>query len=273
VASDDVRKAFDEVDTNIIVEDHVHHISDPELMKLISIVLRGHRGLERKEGIDQGSALSPSALNLHLHIHLDQLLQQKEPTPSWFRYADNICYVCQDAPEGKQRLEQAQRLLQAVGLNLKGEDGPPINLKTGRKVQLLGLTLTYHEGRVRYNLGEAAWTDLKQTLKECHQEPNPPTMAHMVLQGWIGALGPTSENWTEHETTRLLTLCKHTGFYEVDPPKLLDHLARAGKRWQRLREETLMKVNQENREDRADGRGGSAGHRPPGVQIAARGRA
>src|SRR5205823_4356755 len=150
---------------------HSRHITDSSLLSLIEVVLRGNDG-SRQRGIDQGSPYSPTALNVRLH-HAHDLGFVPGHHPSWFRYADNVVYLCQYVSEGNQALEHATSLLEKAGLSLKGKDGPPVDLRQGQKTQLLGFTLRHRDGRAEYGLGGEAWEGLEQDLVKAHEAVDP----------------------------------------------------------------------------------------------------
>jgi RNA-directed DNA polymerase len=210
LAIDDVKDAFDHVNLEDLMEDHRRHLQDEKLLDLIEVVLRGGSNQDRKEGIEQGNAYSPTCLNVRLHHVHDLGLNQDRTNPSvWFRYADNLAYLAGDVPEGLQVLQRSRALLQSSGFTLKGEDGPPVNLREGQEAHLLGFLLSYRDGQVVYGLDEDAWKGLEQNLERCHEMPNPPLSAAQAIQGWVGLMGLPSRARGErcqNESSRLLSL-------------------------------------------------------------------
>src|SRR5262249_50409225 len=153
-----VRKAFDTVHVTDIMAEHRRHIADDALLRLIEAVLRGSAGERRPRGIDQGSAYSPTALNVLLHRHHD--LRFGRGHPPLYRYADNLVYVCGSVAEGDQALATARQLLKSVQLTLKGQEGRPKDLWRGEEVQLLGFNLRREGKRLRPDPGPQAWRKL-----------------------------------------------------------------------------------------------------------------
>src|SRR6266568_6233242 len=86
IVIDDIRRAFDEVDTIAVVEAHWEHIPDDNLIHLIESIVRGHT--RRTRGIDQGAAYSPTAMNVVLEATHDRRITTASRL--LYRYADNV---------------------------------------------------------------------------------------------------------------------------------------------------------------------------------------
>lgn len=193
LATEDVKKAFDNVPIAILMEIFKESIEDRRLLDLIETVLRGGEDRGRAAGIPQGNPFSPLALNVILHKIHDVPFSGDAANPPWFRYADNLAYACHDVSEGRRILDRVRKHLAPAGLQLKGADGPPIDLRHG-EAQLLGFRLTFRENRLQASLGEGAWHGLGRGLEEAHAGSNPPRTARDVVGGWIDAYGPAFES-------------------------------------------------------------------------------
>lgn len=213
LAVDDAAKAFDNAVIDDVIIDHAHYLTDPSLLSLIEVVLRGGDGEKRTRGIDQGNAYSPTALNLRLH-HAHDLGVHQGLHPPWFRYADNLVYSCQGVPEGQQALDTARQLLGQAGFALKGTDGPPVDLRQGEKAQLLGFTLCRKNDALHFDLGNKAWTKLDQSLIRSHTTENPTENAIQVVRGWITSYGPAFEKLRMKTLRRIRSVIIHQGFHE-----------------------------------------------------------
>ena len=152
-------------------------------------------------------------------------------------------YVCRSVTEGNQLLQQARSLLQTAGLDLKNEDGTPVNLKRqGAKVEILGFQVSYQDGRMRYGLGKKAWKNLEQRLEGAQEAANPGKAAIAVVRGWLSAYGPAFES--EAEDRRVLEGVRQTaaraGVRELGKEaELLGWLRGARQRWRAIRERVL----------------------------------
>jgi RNA-directed DNA polymerase len=235
LAIDDVAKAFDNVPIADVIMDHARYVTDKSLLSLIEVVLRGSDGEKRKKGIDQGSAYSPTVLNVRLH-HTHDLEVNQGQRPLWLRYADNLVYLCQSVSEGWQALNKARQLLEQAGFTLKGEDGPPADLRRGR-AQLLGFELNCKNGAPQFQIGKKAWKKLEENLLQAHKETNPTNIATAVLQGWITSQGPAFESLRTRILNRMLSTIIRLGFRELGSRQTIAGWCQsAGESWKALRE-------------------------------------
>ena len=242
LAIDDVRKAFDNVPIDPVVELHADALSKLEQkgltkkerkksLRLVEKVLRGHDDT-RSRGIDQGGPYSPSALNVLLHYTLDlPMVAQSGTKPRWSRYADNVAYLAKCVSEGEQSLARASQLLGPLEMSLKGKDGVS-DLTNGEQVQLLGFTLQKKGDRISYGIGQGAWDSLEQSLLRAHTETNPPSTARQAVLGWVGSLGPAFENG---DCAEVLRLASGYGFRELSPSQIWEGWQESWRRWQRMR--------------------------------------
>src|SRR5436190_16080384 len=127
-----------------------------------------------------------------MHYWLDVPLTSTMPSPLWHRYADNFCYVVQSVTKGEQALAKVRRLLNPLGMSLKGEDGVS-DLAAGEKVHLLGFSVQCLGEEVVYGVGKNATDHLMQRLRIAHEDDNPSRAAEQALLEWIESCGPAFE--------------------------------------------------------------------------------
>jgi hypothetical protein len=241
LATDDVRKAFDTVHVTDIMAEHRRHIADDALLRLTEAVLRGSAGERRQRGIDQGSAYSPTALNVLLHRHHDLGFGQGHPP--LYRYADNLAFVCRSVAEGEQALASASRLLEGVRLTLKGQEGQPKDLWRGEEVQLLGFILRRKGSRLRLVPGPNAWRKLQQSLLKAHRADNPAAAAEMAVRGWVNGYGPAFESLRDDTVERILRTTSRYGFREIGSPgELTVWCKAANEHWHTYREKACQSL-------------------------------
>jgi hypothetical protein len=231
----DVMNAFPSLPIGDTLADHARYITEPSLLTLTEVVLRGGDDTERQRGIDQGSPYSPTALNVRLHHSLDlELMQGHHPLRHYFRYADDLTLLHRSVPEGRQALSQVSRSLTRNGFVLK--DGADVHdLRTG-EAQLLGFLLSKRDEKLRLEPGKHAWTKLEQALVRTHETVNPTETARLVVDGWITSYGPVFEDWRVHTLDRLLMTAAKSGHREVTSPEgLADQCELAWRRWDAFR--------------------------------------
>jgi hypothetical protein len=233
---DDVKDAFPSVVLADVLADHARYITEPSLLSLTGVVLRGGDDIERQRGIGQGSPYSPTALNVRLHHALDLGVNQgHHPLRHYFRYADDLTFLRRSVSEGHQALSQARRLLEKDRFTLKGVGGTH-DLRAGQKAQLLGFLLSRRDGRLHLQPGRDAWKKLEQALVKAHETVNPAEAARTVVNGWVEAYGPAFEDWRATTLDRLLMMAARLGFREVTSPEgLADQCELAWRRWDTFR--------------------------------------
>ncbi len=202
------------------------------LLRLIMMVLSGG-DTDRARGIGQGNNYSPTAMNGVLHFLLDVPLMAKIPSPLWFRYADNICYLAESVSEGAEVLADTRQLLTPTGLSLKGEDGV-FDLQTS-EAQLLGFRLQYQDEKLICGLPDRAYDQLGENFRAAYDSVHPHQTACQVLQGWINSYGPAFENGAT-DPPGILRIAADSGFRELASPRSVQvQMQKAAARWRRFR--------------------------------------
>jgi RNA-directed DNA polymerase len=234
-AIDDVANAFDNVLIALVIAALRHHLADEQLLTLAETILKGGKP-DKQIKIDQGSAFSPLGLNILLHHVLDILMTQDPPLTLWYRYADNLVYLCQSVSEGNQILDRIRNLLHPTGLTLKGKDGPPADLRAGQTKQVLGLTVRHKDGQMQFDLGSNTWKNLSRTLVETHRTNTPPTTARSAVRGWIQSYGPAFRNTaTSDISDQILREAATHGFQEIaTEQEIHEWMSDAHRSWEEL---------------------------------------
>jgi Reverse transcriptase (RNA-dependent DNA polymerase) len=240
LAIDDIRRAFDNVRLPISVFARV--IGDPALVNLIDVVLRGHQGRRRTRGIDQGCSFSPLTLNVFLDEILDRpLMSDGDPLLyrcTRYRYADNLVFLSRGVPDGLRALRRARQLLQAQGLELKGQDGPPVNLANSEgQASLLGFRISRGTNRLQFAIEPQSWNDLEDSLQEAHLSPRPAQTAQSVVRGWVLGSAPAIETDAEPQILRGIRFqIAKAGLSRETPDCFLrDVMEKVRGQWERLR--------------------------------------
>lgn len=243
LAIEDVRKAFDNVRVTDLITAHAKAREDlakrqgqsavkinESVLKLIAMIARD-TSQDRTLGIDQGNNYCPAALNDVLHYFLDLPFSAAVKHPYWYRYADNLAYLCRDEAEGQQMLQMAQGLLRQAGLKLKGNGGVTDLRK--KPAELLGFQLRVRAGKVVLTLSDLAWENLALHLAEAHNAADPAATTREVTRGWTNAFGPAFEN-VGAIVSRVCHTAAQLGFLELDRDQLDAAAQQARERWEKM---------------------------------------
>jgi retron-type reverse transcriptase len=251
LAIDDIRTAFDTVPIAAVLDCHRQalegitqaHFGPEEKQRtlaLVDTVLRGHDP-NRQRGIDQGGCYSPTALNVLLHYYHDRPMEERPILP-WYRYADNLTYLCQDMSEGREILHRSCARLEPLGMTLKGEEGAR-DLGAGGEAQVLGFILSWRGGSLHYETSDKALGQLQQDLQGAQLGPNPAVTTAQVALGWIEAMGPALEDG--NRMTDLTRALANSGIREISPTELQWYRDQSRTHWIRYRARILEQGNQE----------------------------
>lgn len=234
LVQDDVKKAFDFININLAIEDVARHVEEPQMLNLIDRLLRGHPQEAKEVGIDQGSAISPDILNIHLHHQLDAPYSRAASHPFALRYADNVVTVAANVNAGQDALSFMQDRLRQVGLETKGEE-QPVDLRE-EATKLLGFTMRIMDGKMLYGIDEKALQKLSDGLEEAHKTPNPPAAATAVVLGSLNAYGPALARGNDTKIChQILDMARSKGFQEI-PAELLRRTVQSSQsRWMNTR--------------------------------------
>ncbi len=258
VVAEDVQKAFDSVRISDVLDAHRRIFEDKRvrrylprdasererLLDWITKVLQGNDP-KREKGIDQGNPYSPLALNVLLHFIHDVPISEQGEIQGWWRYTDDLTYLCQSAAQGRKVLGQARGLLRGAKLQLKGKGGV-YDLRQGDAVQVLRLTVRKAGEDVEIGLADEAMDSLRDRLERCHENENPQASAKAVLEGWLASAAPAFPS-AQRRMKQILDLAAKAGFREIGTPrKLLEHWEDSWHGWQWQRE----RAKRGRREDR-----------------------
>lgn len=252
LAVDDFKNAFDNVPIDAVVECHENALErvqqknfNREVKKrtlaLIEAVLRGH-DRKRRRGIDQGNPYSPTGLNVVLNKYHDKKIKQKiSKQLLWWRYVDNVAYLCQSMSEGVQMLGKVNRLLKPLGMTLKGEEGvKDLNQREG--IQLLGFSLRWDGKTFHLDVEPKSFDQLQHHLGQTHVTPNPRLTALEVVRGWVKAYAPAFE---DGDVSNVLAIMSEHGFREgISRMRIEEWWREAWERWQRCRQKARKRYRE-----------------------------
>jgi hypothetical protein len=162
----------------------------------IERILRGNP--QRAVGLEQGSAPSCTSLNVLLHVNLDSPLTRTHPGIVFGRYSDDTVVAAQGEDESHSAIRAAQQLLSPLGLNLKGEQPRPVDIRRDA-IEYLGFKLRWVNDGFRFSLSSNAWRNLSWNLAMPIARFSEPVN---IATGWLLAHAPAL--W--HNNQRLRTV-------------------------------------------------------------------
>jgi len=247
----DIENAFDHVPIAPILKAISRHTQDRAFVCTVEKILRG--GTQRQQGIDQGSPLSPLALNILLDRTLDRpFAAQRDAYGPLLRFADNLIVPTPTCQQAQHALQFLRALLNARGMTLKESATKIIDIRC-ETAEILGYTVGLQAGLVTIRISPTAWTDLRQGLEKARDAERPVKRAMEVAQGWMQAQGPAyQEEEQDTISNRVMEAILEAGHWECPPiPDLITRAWTQGYRhWQRIVTKTNTEPNSQTTIDK-----------------------
>ena len=235
----DLRSYFDTVRHHIVLEKVARRVSDVEVLWLLKLMLKA----SGKQGVPQGSVISPLLSNIYLN-EVDQMLERaKEVTQSpqgtaieYARFADDMVILVDSHPR-QQWLRQAveKRLreeLAKLDVEVNEEKSRRVDLKQGESFGFLGFEfrrILSRRGRwmplriPKSQKRTALLRQLKEIFRRFHSQPVSGVIQQInpILRGWVNyfAVGHSSRcfsyirDWVEKKIrSHLARACQRRGF-------------------------------------------------------------
>jgi group II intron reverse transcriptase/maturase len=135
----DIRRAFDELDWDLLRKAIAKHVKDPWCLLYIerwltaSAVSPDGQPVQRTKGVPQGSVVGPVLMNLFMTYAFDEWMKREHPNNPFSRYADDAVAHCRSEAEAKKLLAAIEERLKECKLEMHPEKSGIVYCKDSRR--------------------------------------------------------------------------------------------------------------------------------------------
>jgi len=236
----DIRRAFDELDWDLLRRAIAKHIKDPWCLLYIerwltaSAVSPDGKPVQRTKGVPQGSVIGPVLMNLFMTYAFDKWMEREHPNNPFSRYADDAVAHCRSEAEAKKLLAAIEERLKECKLELHPEKSGIVYCRdSNRRKDYPKVSFTFLGYEFRPRIAKSrdgkAWTNFlpaisasaKKRIRHVIREWNLPRQTSVSLNELARRYNAHILGWMNY----------YSHFYKSALYRLYDHIDQKLVRW------------------------------------------
>ena len=238
----DIRRAFDELDWDLMRKAISKHVKDPWAQLYIErwltapAVKADGQVVPRTKGVPQGSVIGPILMNAYMHYTFDAWMQREHPCNPFARYADDAVAHCRSESEAQALLSAIGERLRECKLEMHPEKSGVVYCKDDRRpqqyprIQFTFLGYTFRPRRTKGRNGKARTGFLPavsaaaiKRMRSTIREWGLPRQTSVGLHELARRYNPSLRGWLNY----------YGHFYKSAMRLVFDHFDRGLRNWAR----------------------------------------
>lgn len=236
----DIRRAFDELDWDLLRKAIAKHIKDPWCLLYIerwltaSAVSPDGQPVQRTKGVPQGSVVGPVLMNLFMTYAFDEWMKREHPNNPFSRYADDAVAHCRSEAEAKKLLAALEERLKECKLEMHPEKSGIVYCKdSARRKDYPKVSFTFlgyefgprsaksRDGKTWTGFLPAISASAKKRIRQAIREWNLPRQTSVSLNELARRYNHHIRGWMNY----------YSHFYKSALYRLYDHIDQKLVRW------------------------------------------